>query len=121
MTGKKPKIDLVKIGLEGVDISAEINELGPAPLVDFSCIKTKAIKPKNIMEYKANIIVEKLVSINPEGFLTRDEIIRLAEIPEEDLSRLVRKVQFYLRRDGQYVLQRTKKNGVYQYYVIRYS
>lgn len=121
MTGKKSKSDLVKIGLDGVDITAEINETGPTPLIDFSGIKTKAVKPKSLIESKMHIIVDKLISINPDGFLTRDEIIRLAEIPEEDLSRLVRRVQSYLRRDGQYVLQRAKKNGVYQYYVIRYS
>lgn len=121
MSGKKPKIDLVKIGLDGIDILSDINETGPTPLIDFAGMKLKSLKPKEDFEGKIATFIEKLISINPNGFMTKDEIIRSFDIAESDLNRFLSKVRSYLRRDGQWVLQRNKKSGVYQYYVIRYS
>lgn len=122
MPDKKPKIDLVKIGLDGMDIQSAINESTNIPNIDFSGIKVKVIKPKDPLEDKVSLVADRLIELNPNnGYMTRDEIIRFAEIPEESMSKMIRKLQSYLRRDDHWALQKTKKNGIIQYYVIKFS
>lgn len=118
---KKPKIDLVKIGLDGLDIEAELEANASKPNVNFEGITLKVIKPKDPLEDKVVPIVEKLIKIAPNGFMTKDEIIRLAEIPDDQVNRLITKIQGYLRREDTWALQKAKKKGIIYYYVIKFS
>ncbi len=120
---EKPKIDLVRIGLDGIDVEAELASAANAPAkIDFGGMKVRVIKPKDPIEAKVKLIADKLISIaDTEKFLSKEGIISEASVAEAQFGRLVQRVQSYLRRDDIWALQKLKKKGTIYYYVIRFG
>ena len=127
MAGKKPKIDIIRIGLDGLDVEAELVLANDVPKTDFSGIKVKVIKPKDPLEGKAKFIADKLADMSKAGlseagrFMTKEMIIQDAGITDDQFNRLISKVQSYLRHEDKWALQKLKKKSVQYYYVIQFS
>lgn len=121
----KSKIEIIRIGLEGLDIEAELEAVRQKelPKVDLSSLKLKTKKPKvDPIEAKVKIIADKLISIaETDKFMTKDAIISEAAVAADQFGRLIQRVQVYLRRDDTWALQKLKKGDLQYYYVIKFG
>ena len=125
--GRKPKIEIIQIGLDNLDIAKEIRERTDTITVDtsrFADLKPVSEKKRIIARWESKI--QKVVALLhdarlEERWLKADEVIAAVEIEPKQLGGFIGKLRKYLRGDDEWMLQKKQVKKKSTYMLVRFG
>ncbi len=127
MNEKKPRIEIIQIGLDNFDIEKEINRKVDGIIVDtsrFTNLRPVAKKERKMAQWDDK--VQKTVALLIEAktsdrVVPASEIISMNEITQKQLGGFMTRIRTYLRRDDVWSLHKTKNSKGTNYHIMKFG
>lgn len=127
MSEKKPKIEVIQIGLDNFDIEKEINRKVEGIIVDtgrFTNLRPVAKTERKMAQWDDK--VQKTVALLIEAktndrVVPASEIMSMNEITQKQLGGFMTRIRTYLRRDDVWSLHKTKNSKGTNYHIMKFG
>lgn len=124
---RKPRIEVIQIGLDNLDIEKEIREKTDKIIVDtnrLGNLRPVSKKDRDAAQWSDRVkrIADLLIEAESQDrFVPSTEIISKAEITLKQLGGLITRVRKYLRRDDVWSLHKKTIKGLTHYHLMKFG